>query len=63
MKHKIILVFSILFLILCQAYSQQFKYFKDFDFQKMAGTGILTDINALPDFYVQCEYNISGKLS
>ena len=62
MKLRRVILFSIFLFFTCQTYSQQYRYFKNFDFKKICGVDILPDINALPDFYVQCEYNTTGKL-
>ena len=61
MKLRIMLLFSAILLLNCDLYPQQYRYFKNFDFQKMCGIDSLF-YPALPDFYVQCEYNTANKL-
>lgn len=62
MISKAIFIFATLTIINAKAFSQQSRYFKNFDFYKMNGRDTLNDLSTPPNFYIKCLYNKSDSL-
>jgi hypothetical protein len=62
MRYRQIIVFLLLTLLNINAISQEHRYFKDFNYSKMSGINQLNE-NALPNFYLKCNYDKSGRLT
>ena len=56
------IILSISFLINCQTLAQQFRFFKDFNLHNVRGVDAIDDTSALPNFYIECEYDNKNKL-
>lgn len=60
---KSLIILALFIFIPYKNEAQHILYFKDFDLFKMTGVDTIFDTKALPDFYVECVYDNTGKIT